>query len=78
LWSLYAQTTSTRAFPKWCTKGSITPKFLLDNKRLTAKMWEKVVESGKTDRVRGIQELKSRSRWKSDPALRQTARKIRV
>jgi len=55
-----------------------TLKFLLDNKRLTAKMWDIVVESGKSSRVRGSQELKSRSRWKSDPTARRTARNAQV
>ena len=30
-----------------------TFKFVLDNQRLTAKMWEKVVQSGQVDRDRG-------------------------
>ena len=51
-----------------------TIKFLLDNKRLTAKMWEKVVESGGSGKVGGSQERKTWSRWESDPQARQTAR----
>jgi hypothetical protein len=47
-----------------------TIKFVLDNKRLTAKMWYKVVRSGKDSKGRGNLELKTRSRWKSDPKAR--------
>ena len=55
-----------------------TFKFALDNQQLTGKMWYKVVESGQIGRVRGSQELKTRSRWKTDPRARRTARIARV
>jgi len=45
----------------------MTLKFVLDNKRLTGKMWYKVAQSGIDGKVRGSQELKTRSRWKTDP-----------
>jgi hypothetical protein len=66
--------TRNRIFPVRSFSSASTLKFLLDNKRLTAKMWEKVVVSGKAVRVRGTQELNSRSRWKADPKVGKTAR----
>jgi len=47
---------------------------VLDNQGLTAKMWYKVVGSGKHDLSSGILELIKRSRWETDPKARKTAR----
>jgi hypothetical protein len=43
LWSFDWLTTIPRIFPNRCRSGTKTFKFLLDNKRLTANMWYKVV-----------------------------------
>src|SRR5208337_914553 len=42
LWSFDWLTTSSRIFRNQCTSGTAAFKFLLDNKRLTGKMWYKV------------------------------------
>src|ERR1700722_1716498 len=74
LWSFDWLTTRLRSFRNCCTSGTSTFKFLLDNQRLTAKMWYKVVISGKHRWGSGIQELIKRSRWETDPKTRKTAR----
>jgi len=55
-----------------------TFKFALDNQQLTGKMWYKVVESGHRGSARGSQELKTWSRWETDPTARWTALMARI